>query len=86
MRSCRQNLSWMPVSAELASAMTEAEIQQDSMSDEAGEPIRLFDRKRTRARKQKSANGTVPEPRRKYPVPQRSSKLRWTKRWSKTLR
>ncbi len=46
--------------AELASIVTETEIQQDSLSNDDGEPIRLFDRKRTRARKQKPANDTVP--------------------------
>ncbi len=46
--------------AELASVVTESEIQTDAMSDGDGEPIRLFDRKRTRARKQKTAHGTVP--------------------------
>ena len=44
---------------ELTAVVTETEVQQEAVSPEDGEPIRLFDRKRTRARKQKSSNGTV---------------------------
>ena len=47
--------------AELASVVTETEIPTDSVSNnDDGEPIRLFDRKRTRARKQKNANVAEP--------------------------
>jgi RNA polymerase subunit RPABC4/transcription elongation factor Spt4 len=45
---------------ELAAVVTETEIRQETALADDGEPIRLFDRKRTRARKQTSTNGSAP--------------------------
>ena len=46
--------------AELSAVVMEPELHEESSSAADGEPIRLFDRKRTRARKLKSENGTAP--------------------------
>ena len=46
--------------AELAAVVTATDMHAEQPAAEEGEPIRLFDRKRTRARKQKSSNGNVP--------------------------
>jgi hypothetical protein len=47
----------MGYQAELAAVVTETETREEVEIADEGEPIRLFDRKRTRARKQKSTNG-----------------------------
>lgn len=46
--------------AELAAVVMETEIEHGETQAADGEPIRLFDRKRTRARNQKVTNGAVP--------------------------
>lgn len=50
----------MGYQAELAAVVTETAESFEPRATEEAEPIRLFDRKRTRARKQKSSNGTAP--------------------------
>jgi hypothetical protein len=50
----------MGYQGELAAVVTETDIHEETVTVEEGEPIRLFDRKRTRARKQKSTNGATP--------------------------
>lgn len=45
--------------AELAAVVTETETPPADAQPQEGEPIRLFDRKRTRARKQKATNGAT---------------------------
>jgi RNA polymerase subunit RPABC4/transcription elongation factor Spt4 len=50
----------MGYQAELSAVVTETETQETVTVTEEGEPIRLFDRKRTRARKQKATNGNAP--------------------------
>lgn len=45
---------------ELAAAVTETEVREEVVVHDDEEPIKLFDRKRTRARKQKATNGHAP--------------------------